>query len=97
MSTTVEWKTIKFFLSLDGVDEVQASTSKELRCSCNGFSNRSNCKHVRWCNGILKDGTFPVEISKYAPADAIEEAKHSHEAFRSLLIRWGKIEVLPQI
>ena len=95
MSTTVEWKTIKFFLSNDGVDEVQASTEKDMRCSCNGFNARKHCKHIEWCNNTLKDdGTFPVEISKYAPKDEIELAKTSHEAFRNLLIRWGKIEVL---
>lgn len=95
MSTVVEWKTIKFFLSLDGVDEVQASTSKELRCSCNGFKLRSKCKHTEWCSRSLKDGIFPVEISKYAPRDAVEAAKESHDAFRQLLIRWGKVEILP--
>jgi hypothetical protein len=95
MSLTVEWKTIKFFLSDDGVDEVEASTAKELRCSCKGFKARSKCKHTEWCSQSLKDGIFPVEISKYAPKEAIEEAKHSHDAFRKLLIRWGKVETLP--
>ena len=94
MSVTMEWKTIKFFLSTDGVDEVEASNTKALRCTCNGFKLRSHCKHVEWCTGILKEGTFPVEISKYTPKDEIELAKTSHEAFRNLLIRWGKIEVL---
>ena len=94
MSTTVEWKTIKFFLSLDGVDEVQASTAHELRCSCTGFVLRKRCKHIAFCEGILKEGTFPVEISKYTPKHLIDEAKESHEAFRNLLIRYGKIEVI---
>jgi len=94
MSKVIEWKTIKFFLSLDGVDEVQASTEKDLRCSCNGFNTRKNCKHTRYVLDSLEDDIFPVEISKYTPKHLIEEAKASHEAFRDLLLYWGTVTVI---
>jgi hypothetical protein len=94
MIKMIEWKTIKFFLSLDGVDEVQASTKKDLRCSCNGFNIRKNCKHTRYVLDSLEDGIFPVEISKYTPKDLIEKAKGSHEDFRNLLLHWGTVTVI---
>ena len=90
----LEWKTIKFFLSIDGVDEVQASTEKDLRCTCVGFTTRNKCKHVQHVSGSLKDGVFPVEIAKHAPKEAVLLAKESHEAFRELLLRYGKVTVL---
>jgi hypothetical protein len=89
-----DWKTIQFFLSLNGVCEVQVSTDKDMRCTCNGYSARRKCKHVNWCKISVKNDIFPINISDAAPDEDIQEANSSPVAFRELLLRYGKIVVL---
>lgn len=87
-------KTIQFFVSTTGVDEVLADKDSNLTCTCEGFSARRKCKHVTWCELELENGTFPIQVDKATPDAAIKKAKESDEAFREFLIRYGKIEAI---
>ena len=89
------WKTIQFFISTTGVCEVQIYTDSSLRCSCDGFAGRSICRHVNWCKSRLTEGMYPIEItSKVIPREEIDAAEVSVDAFRELILKYGKPLVL---
>ena len=87
-------KTIQFFVSTLGVDEVMIDDNSKLHCTCEGFKSRKKCKHVTWCEKEFDRGTFPIQVDNATPDFEIQKAKESNEAFRDLLIRYGKIEVI---
>lgn len=88
-------KTIQFFVSLlSGVDEVMIDKDSKLHCTCEGFKSRKRCKHIAWCEIEFVGGTFPIQVDKATPDIEIKKAKESDEAFRNLLLRYGKVEVL---
>lgn len=90
------WQVTQIFLSETGVCEVEINfDSLKLRCSCPGFSSRRSCKHARFVDKRMKenDGVYPTEISSKAKMESAM-AIHDPEAFRKLLINYGKIEVV---
>lgn len=87
-------KTVQFFISLQGIAEVTVDDKAKFYCNCDGFKARKRCKHTAWCEMEVKRGTFPIQVEKYTPQAEIEKAKESPEAFRELLIKYGKIEVI---
>ena len=91
------WKAMQLFLSDTGVHEVEInSPSLKLRCNCEGFNLRKSCKHVRFVKVKMddNDGVYPTEISRKASKLEAAVASNDPEAFRKLLINYGKIEVL---
>ena len=89
------WKTIQFFIFSSGVSEVQIFTDSSLRCSCDGFETRGFCRHVNWCKSRLSNGMYPIEItSKVIPREEIDAAEVSVDAFRELILKYGKPLVL---
>jgi len=84
------WKTVQFFITLDEICEVQISHSSELRCTCKGYVGRKNCRHINWCSARLVKGEYPIQISKDIPQDEIDAAKTSNDAFRRLVLKYGK-------
>jgi hypothetical protein len=94
-TTTYKWKTIQFFISLSGISEVQVSDTKDLRCSCEAFSARKKCKHIVFClNESNENLVYPIRIHEDTPQEFIDNAKKSPEAFRTLLLRYGRILAL---
>lgn len=86
----IGWKTIQFFITLDEICEVQISHTSELRCTCKGYVGRKNCRHSNWCRSKLDKGEYPIEISDDIPDNEIEAAKKSNNAFRDLVLKYGK-------
>lgn len=84
------WKTVQFFLSSDGVCEVQISHDCELRCTCDGYGNRRKCRHINLCSAKLKNGQYPIEITGDIPDDLLVEARTSPTAFRTIILKYGK-------
>lgn len=95
---SVEWRTVQFFISLDGVAEVEldADDSSRVRCSCAGYSSTSRCKHVRFVKARLKDsdGSYEVTMPGDVPDDEAEDALLSAAAWRVFVMKYGEIEVL---
>lgn len=91
------WQATQLFLSTDGVHEVSLNTgSLKLRCTCIGYDIRKACKHTRFVKQRMDEngGVYPTEISTRASKlDAIA-VSNDPAAFRELLIRYGKIEVV---
>jgi len=84
------WKTIQFFVSLDEICEVQISHTSELRCTCKGYVGRKNCRHSNWCRSKLSRGEYPIEITKDISEEDLKAARESNEAFRSIVLKYGK-------
>jgi hypothetical protein len=91
------WQATQLFLSDTGVHEVEMNVSSlKLRCNCVGYKARTSCKHVRFVRSRMdeNDGIYPTEISNKASKLDAAVASKDPNAFRQLLINYGKIEVL---
>jgi hypothetical protein len=96
--SVAEWHSLQFFLSDDGVHEVQADTDnyKKLRCDCSVYKTGRRCVHVRYVRNLIteKNGSYSITIPEDRSDAEIEDAKKSAEAFRSFLIHNARIEVI---
>jgi hypothetical protein len=93
----VDWMITQIFLSETGVHEVYVHhNSHKLRCNCAGFETRNTCKHTRFVKDRmnLNGGVYPVEISNKVDREQSATASEDPEAFRQLLVNYGKIEIV---
>ena len=93
----MDWMITQIFLSDTGVHEVYVHhSSHRLRCNCLGYTSRGVCKHTRFVQGRMNDngGVYPVEISNRVDKATSLLASEDPEAFRELLVNFGKIEAL---
>ena len=91
------WQTTQLFLSDSGVHEVSVNLeTHRLRCTCLGYNSRSSCKHTRFVKQRMEenDGVYPTEVSTRATKMDTLIASQDPNLFRTLLINYGKIEVL---
>ena len=95
-------KLIQMFLSNSKssgpfISEVSLNLDTEkLMCNCPGFNGRSYCKHVQFVKARTDSysKTYPMEISNEATEEELAAAESSPEAFRQMLLKYGKIEIL---
>lgn len=87
-------KTVQFFLSNTGVEEVMSKTGTDFECTCEGFQARKKCKHVTWCESKVTKAGFPVKLIRYAKKEDVALSKSSEEEFRKFLLKYGKIEAI---
>lgn len=95
--TTLDWMITQLFLSETGVHEVYVHhKSHKLRCDCDGFLTRGLCKHSKFVQTRMNKngGVYPVEVSNRADSDKVAMASEDPEAFRDLLVKYGKIEAI---
>jgi hypothetical protein len=94
----MNWRTVQFFLSDDGVAEVMVETedSKKVKCTCAEFSKSAKCKHSRAVRNsmMLNNGHFKIQIPDGIPDEVVFEAMESAETFREFILMYGKIEVI---
>lgn len=90
------FRTIQFFVSENGVDEVSADIRyrNKLRCTCSQFHLWRRCKHLKFINNRRKanDGIYVVQVPEDMPNEDLEEAMESQESFRNLLLYSSRIE-----
>lgn len=93
-------KLVQVFLSANqtpgpGIYEVSADEDGNLFCTCPGYRGRGTCKHSKLVHNRItnNNGNYPLEISSKATMEEADKAKESNEAFRSFIIKFGKIEV----
>lgn len=91
------WRTVQFFVSVNGVFEadVHMETS-ELRCNCPAFETRRSCRHTRWVKMQMgaNGGHFPLQVSAKAKSEEAKAARATYESMRNFVLKYGKIEVL---
>lgn len=96
-TTMSNWQITQIFLSDTGVHEVHVNTSNlKLRCNCLGFNTRNSCKHSNFVRERMNNngGIYPVEISNKVSRFESNSALEDPIAFREILLKYGKIEVL---
>lgn len=78
-----------------GIYEVSTDENGSLFCTCAGYKGRKVCKHTKYVQARIDNngGNYPLEISNRATEEEAQEAKMSNEAFRTFIIKYGKIEV----
>jgi uncharacterized Zn finger protein len=78
-----------------GIYEVSVDDDGDLFCTCPKFEERSSCKHTKFVLTRIEsnNGNYPLEILNKATAEEASLARDSKEAYRSFIIRYGKIEV----
>ena len=95
-------RAVQFFLSHDMgaptavISEVSVDQAGDIFCSCLVFTSRGKCDHSKLVRARIEsnNGRYPLEISKRAPKESIEEAETSPTAYRNLIINFGHVEVL---
>jgi len=93
------WRTIKVFISSHaaGVFEVEVDTdTKDVRCNCPVWRKTASCKHTNFVNGKMRlnRGHYAIRVPESVPEDLVEEAIGDPKAFRELIIKYNKVEVL---
>lgn len=85
------WRTLRFFLSEDGVHEVcfdHTGSRRVLRCDCEGFLKQGGCAHVKWstANDLKEDGALKRRVHSLKLRDAAK--------WRSEVIGTVRVEVI---
>lgn len=84
------WRTVRFFISDDGVDEVSFDAGGRvdaLRCTCEDFKRKAGCSHVAFVRSVdYEDGLISIEV----PADEL----HHEDRWRRRQIDNGRITAL---
>jgi len=93
------WYPLQFFLSTEGVCEVEADSNnyQNLRCTCKSFRATKRCKHTRFISKKIddNDGKFAIAVNADDVSDEdIEVAMTSAETLRDFLLHKSKIEFI---
>jgi hypothetical protein len=94
----IEWRTIQFFLSEEGVSEVSADimNPSKVRCSCTKFVKSAKCKHVDFIKARMSSsgGAYVLRVPPNVTEEEEEAAFESTDAFRNFVIKYGTPEIL---
>jgi hypothetical protein len=75
--------------------EVSTNDDGDLYCTCSRFNDANSCKHTKFVASRIKtnNGHYPLEILSKATEEEADLARVSDEAYRTFIIKYGKIEV----
>lgn len=78
-----------------GIYEVSIDDEGNLYCTCLKFDERFSCKHTKFVLNRIENnnGHYPLEVLNKATEEEANLAKDSKTAYRSFIIKYGKIEV----
>lgn len=87
-----DWKTVQFFLTPQGVYEVEIGAESRYRCTC----HRDMCKHIRFVKKKAAEngGSYPVKISQGVSERDLARARKSPRKFRELILKHAVPEVM---
>lgn len=93
------WRTIQVFISSQaaGVFEVEVDTeTKNTRCTCPVWRKSEACKHTNFVKQKMRynSGHYSIRIPEELPDDLVQEAIDDPVAFRELILKYNKVEVL---
>jgi hypothetical protein len=98
LNMDIKWRTVQFFLGEEGVSEVEVDSenTSKTRCSCRSFQMTARCKHVKFVKGRMEDseGHYNIVIPEDVPDSAAVLAVQTPEAFRTFIMKYGKVEVI---
>jgi hypothetical protein len=91
-----DWRTLQFFISENGVHEVEGDldNAKQIRCNCFKFSKRRSCVHVKHVKRMIKEsnGNFTIITGKNVTDEDVSNAFSDKEVFRNLILKYSPIE-----
>ena len=75
--------------------EVSTDDDGNLYCTCSKFEGSHSCKHTKFVTSRIEsnNGHYPLEILSKATEEEADLARIDNEAYRSFIIKYGKIEV----
>jgi hypothetical protein len=75
--------------------EVSTDDEGALYCTCLRFEKSKYCKHTSFVTSRIENnnGHYPLEILSKATEEEADLARVDNEAYRSFIIKYGKIEV----
>ena len=99
MNLDSSWRTIQVFISSQaaGVFEVEVDTeTHDTRCNCPVWKKSNVCKHTRFVKDKMRfnDGHYSINIPKELPEELVQDAIDDPVAFRELILKYSKVEVL---
>lgn len=81
--------------SCRGVYEITVNTETgRLRCNCPGFKARDTCKHRRWVENRMEDGSYLVPLPPGVSLSDVDAAGRDAATWRAFAIRTFRPEVL---
>ena len=78
-----------------GIFEVSSDSQKNLICTCPGFASKTSCKHTALIESRIQknNGVYQFDFSTKVTKEELAKAMLTEEAFRELVLRYGKVEV----
>lgn len=92
-----DWRTVQVFLSPkgSGIYEVEMTLDGEqVRCNCQTYVRRRNCRHVKFVLSKMEDGTYPILVHPSARDEDLADHVQDRERFRHFVLKYAKIEVV---
>jgi hypothetical protein len=92
-----EWRTVQVFLSSkgSGIYEVEMTLDgTEVRCNCQTYVRRGNCRHVKFVVSRMEAGTYPIMVHPSARDENLSEHVTDRDRFRRFVLKYAKIEVV---
>ena len=92
-----QWRTVQVFLSPkgSGIYEVELTTDgAQIRCNCLTYKTRHACRHVKFVQSKMENGTYPIQVHQSAREEDMASYASDPEAFRRFIVKYGKIEVV---
>lgn len=88
---------LQVFLGKHGVHEVTVTpVDRDLECTCPGFSHRKKCKHTAYIReNLTEDGGYVVQLPDCVADDLMREAAMTPESWRSFVLHYAPVVVLP--
>lgn len=94
----IKWRTVQFFMSLEGIAEVEvdADNPQKVRCSCSNFGNSGRCKHSKFIKKQMdeNDGHYNIQIPANVSDEEAIAAMGDTAAFRNFIMKYAKVEVI---
>jgi len=93
------WRTIQLFISSQaaGIFEVEVDTeTRKTRCNCPVWQRKANCKHTKFVSSkmSINHGHYAIRVPESVPEDLVADAIDDPKAFRDLILKYNKVEVL---
>jgi hypothetical protein len=93
------WRTVQLFISSQaaGIFEVEVDTeTRDTRCNCPVWKKTARCKHTNFVDGRMKlnRGHYAIRVPESVPENLVESAIDDPKAFRDLILKYNKVEVL---
>lgn len=94
----MEWRLVQLFLDDKGIHEFELdiNDNRSVRCSCDRFKKRGDCKHSKWMDTAILEsgGHYTIQVPETVDEVEAAIALDDPDDFRDFIIKYGKVEVI---